>query len=58
MAPLTESRDTPSPGLGVLRRFIPYLWPRDNPGLRARVIGAFVLVLIAKAVTLFGAYPL
>ena len=41
----------------TLRRFLPYLWPRDDRSLRLRVVGALVLVLLGKAVTLFGAYP-
>ena len=29
------------PGLALMRRFLPYLWPKGQPGLKARVIGAF-----------------
>jgi len=36
----------------TLRRFLPYLWPRDNPVLRRRIVAAMVLVLAAKGVTL------
>lgn len=36
----------------TLRRFLPYLWPRDNVALRRRIILAIILVLLAKAVTL------
>ncbi|MBO9511540.1 ABC transporter ATP-binding protein/permease [Erythrobacter sp. A6_0] len=36
----------------VLKRFLPYLWPRENAGLRRRIVIAIVLVLLAKAVTL------
>ncbi|WP_086617448.1 ABCB family ABC transporter ATP-binding protein/permease [Erythrobacter tepidarius] len=36
----------------TLKRFLPYLWPHDNPHLRARIVVAMVLVLAAKAVTL------
>lgn len=36
----------------TLRRFLPYLWPRDNPGLRTRIVTAMALVLAGKAVTL------
>nr|WP_137676490.1 ABC transporter ATP-binding protein/permease [Parerythrobacter lutipelagi] len=36
----------------TLRRFLPYLWPRDNAALRRRIILAIILVLLAKAVTL------
>ncbi|QLC22771.1 ABC transporter ATP-binding protein/permease [Parasphingopyxis sp. CP4] len=40
------------PGLALMRRFLPYLWPKGQPGLKARVIGAFAFVLCAKAVIL------
>lgn len=33
-----------------MRRFLPYLWPRDHPALRARIIAALSLVLVSKAV--------
>ena len=36
----------------TLRRFLPYLWPRDNPSLKRRIIVAFVFVLAAKATIL------
>ncbi len=36
----------------ALRRFLPYLWPAHSPALRARVIIAMLLVLLAKATTL------
>lgn len=36
----------------TMRRFLPYLWPADAPALRARVVGAMLLVLLAKAITL------
>ena len=39
-------------GWQVLRRFLPYLWPKHAPALRARVVAAVVLVLAAKAVSL------
>ncbi len=42
----------PVVGFGSLRRFLPYLWPADNPALKARVVIALVLVLIAKGITL------
>jgi ATP-binding cassette, subfamily B, heavy metal transporter len=35
-----------------LRRFLPYLWPADKPGLKLRVVSALILVLIAKATML------
>jgi ATP-binding cassette subfamily B protein len=39
-------------GWNTLRRFLPYLWPKDNPALRLRIVGAALLVLAAKGVTL------
>ncbi|WP_199504475.1 ABCB family ABC transporter ATP-binding protein/permease [Qipengyuania sp. YIM B01966] len=39
-------------GWGTLRRFIPYLWPAGRADLRARIVRAMVLVLLAKGVTL------
>jgi ATP-binding cassette, subfamily B, heavy metal transporter len=35
-----------------MRRFLPYLWPAGEPGLKARVVVAFLLVLLAKGVSL------
>ena len=39
-------------GWGTLRRFIPYLWPKDNSALRLRIVGAVLLIIAAKATTL------
>ena len=39
-------------GWQTLRRFIPYLWPHDNPALRWRIAGALGLVLGSKAIVL------
>ncbi|HWL47307.1 MAG TPA: ABC transporter ATP-binding protein/permease [Sphingomonadaceae bacterium] len=46
------SNANPENGLATLRRFLPYLWPADRPGLRARVVAALVLVLAAKGASL------
>ncbi|MEM8785853.1 MAG: ABC transporter transmembrane domain-containing protein [Pseudomonadota bacterium] len=35
----------------VMRRLMPYLWPKDRPDLRRRVAYALVALLIAKAAT-------
>jgi ABC-type transport system involved in Fe-S cluster assembly fused permease/ATPase subunit len=37
-------------GWNTLRRFLPYLWPRDNPGLRSRIVIAGLLVLASIVV--------
>ncbi|MBC2670701.1 ABCB family ABC transporter ATP-binding protein/permease [Novosphingobium piscinae] len=39
-------------GWATMRRFLPYLWPVDNPALRRRIVGATLLILAAKASTL------
>ena len=39
-------------GLKSLARFLPYLWPKDAPELRARLVIALVLVALAKGITL------
>ena len=42
----------PEQSWATLRRFLPYLWPKDAPTLRARVVIAMVLVLAAKTTLL------
>ena len=48
----------PNAGFGALWRFLPMLWPKGEAELKARVIGAVLLVLAGKAVTLLGPYAL
>ncbi|MEO0464346.1 MAG: ABC transporter ATP-binding protein/permease [Pseudomonadota bacterium] len=50
--PSTKDKAREAEGWETLRRFLPYLWPRNNPGLRTRIAVALVFVLLAKAVTL------
>ncbi|TRD10885.1 ABC transporter ATP-binding protein/permease [Erythrobacter insulae] len=57
MPPDTASSDRPtSPpdaeGWATLKRFLPYLWPKDNWSLRRRIVFALIFVLGAKGVTL------
>lgn len=56
MPPDTASSDRPTApdaeGWTTLKRFLPYLWPRDNAELRVRIVLAMLFVLAAKAVTL------
>ena len=40
------------PGWHTVRRFLPYLWPRERPELRRRITGAVLFVIAAKAVVL------
>jgi ATP-binding cassette, subfamily B, heavy metal transporter len=39
-----------APFAATFARFLPYLWPKDAPGLRLRIILSFLLVAISKAV--------
>ncbi|AZI35884.1 putative ABC transporter permease/ATP-binding protein [Caenibius tardaugens NBRC 16725] len=39
-------------GWQTLKRFLPYLWPSENPELRHRITLAVLLIIAAKAVTL------
>lgn len=48
----TNDKNARHDGWSTLRRFLPYLWPKDNPGLRWRIVVAVVLILMAKATTL------
>ncbi len=53
MRPLeTSDKDRAGAGWATLRRFLPYLWPAGEPGLKARVVIALALVLLAKGVSL------
>ncbi len=48
----TDSDERPEAGFAALRRFLPYLWPADRPGLRVRVVGAMGMVLLGKGAVL------
>ncbi|WP_271299917.1 ABCB family ABC transporter ATP-binding protein/permease [Sphingomonas sp. CV7422] len=43
------------PLLPTLCRFLPYLWPAGQPALKARIVGAMMLVVMSKLVQVFGA---
>jgi ATP-binding cassette, subfamily B, heavy metal transporter len=45
-------------GFAALWRFLPMLWPKGEPELRARVVAAVLLVLAGKAVGFIGPYAL
>ncbi|MEP5936689.1 MAG: ABC transporter ATP-binding protein/permease [Erythrobacter sp.] len=47
-----DNRPLEADGWHTLRRFLPYLWPRDHPSLRVRIVIALILVLMAKGVIL------
>jgi len=47
---------SPEPPLWpMLRRFLPYLWPKDQPGLRIRIILSLLLIVASKLVQVYGA---
>jgi ATP-binding cassette, subfamily B, heavy metal transporter len=54
ISPAAPSPGTPakSADFRTLKRFMPYLWPAAEPALRGRVVGALLLVLLAKSTTL------
>jgi ATP-binding cassette subfamily B protein len=52
MRPLESPDTNPGAGWGAMRRFLPYLWPAGEPRLKARVVIAFLLVLLAKGISL------
>ena len=47
-----NAADARHEGWATIRRFIPYLWPRDNMALRWRIVGAMLLILAAKSTLL------
>lgn len=48
----TSGPDARHDGWRTLRRFLPYLWPAENMGLRWRIVVAVLLILAAKATLL------
>lgn len=54
MPPDTSTSDQPKDpeSWATLKRFLPYLWPRDNPLLKRRIVVSILLVLLAKATVL------
>ena len=49
---LPESGDTSiKADWSALRRFLPYLWPKGEPALKARVLLSLTLVLVSIAIT-------
>lgn len=47
-----SSTPTDHDSWATLKRFLPYLWPRDNPSLKRRIVIAIMLVIAAKATIL------
>jgi ATP-binding cassette subfamily B protein len=47
----TNETQAPDSGWTAMRRFLPYLWPADDAGLRLRVVGSFLLVIASITLT-------
>jgi ATP-binding cassette, subfamily B, heavy metal transporter len=48
-------RSADKPLWPTLRRFLPYLWPANEPGMKLRVVGAMALVVASKLIQVYGA---
>ena len=56
MPPLPPaSTDADRPVFATVRRFLPYLWPANMPGLKARIVVAMGFVILSKLVQVYGA---
>ncbi len=55
MEPLSTPPTSERPLIPTLRRFLPYLWPKSEPMLKARIVGAMIFVLLSKVVQVYGA---
>ncbi|MDP5279966.1 ABC transporter ATP-binding protein/permease [Sphingomonas sp. DG1-23] len=55
MPPQNSESAPERPLLGTMKRFLPYLWPKHAPGLRARIVIALILVVFSKLVQVYGA---
>lgn len=42
--------------MGVLAELLPYLWPKDRPDLRGRVVWALIALFLAKLVTVWAPF--
>ncbi|WP_445191130.1 ABCB family ABC transporter ATP-binding protein/permease [Sphingomonas sp. Tas61C01] len=55
MPPQSLAPSSEQPLLPTLRRFLPYLWPAGETGLKVRIVGAMTLVVMSKLVQVYGA---
>ena len=47
--PHSPNAATKHDGWHTLKRFLPYLWPRDHPELRLRIVAAIVFTAFVTA---------
>ena len=52
MSSAAQQTEPKKGSFAVLWRFLPMLWPKQEAGLRLRVVAALSLVLLGKAITL------
>lgn len=52
MPPDNASIEAEKADWATIRRFLPYLWPKDEPELRLRIVAALSLILVSKALIL------
>jgi len=45
------SKDIQSSGWQTIARVIPYLWPKNQPWVKRRVVGALLLLVVAKVIS-------
>ena len=50
---MLKSGETSFDSWGTLRALLGYLWPRDEPGIKARVIGALLCLVAAKVAVVY-----
>jgi ATP-binding cassette subfamily B protein len=55
MPPESTFIHSEKPLLPTLRRFLPYLWPAGQTGLKVRIVAAMMLVVLSKLIQVYGA---
>ena len=53
MPPSTPAERLERPLWPTLRRFLPFLWPAGEPGLKARIVASMLLVALSKATQVY-----
>ena len=53
----TQTKPIDAESWAILKRFLPYLWPRDNPGLRRRIVIALMLGSFIEAAFVMAVVP-
>jgi ABC-type transport system involved in Fe-S cluster assembly fused permease/ATPase subunit len=46
-----DAADSPTNGMQTIRRVLPYLWPRDQPWVKRRVVLALMALVVGKVVS-------